>query len=187
MKNFNVDSLLYSDQSNQKFENCSVCGETINNKTFIIEKAYKKNYIDNELITVFELAVCDDCRLQMNEDISKESKENIQEFVTEKTNFIEDHFDEAVQTLKNYQNEARCMITGKLIADCDEFQVVLIHQKSGFNPKIPMFVSDEAIELYQELLSNHTKGFFDDFMDNLHDVPPGLEDLLNPKKSPVFL
>lgn len=186
MKNFNADDLLISDQNKEPFHQCSVCSTPIDGKTFIVEKAYKKNYIDNELVTVFELVVCDDCRLQMNSDISKESKANIQKFVTEKTDFIEDHLEEATEQLKNYHQQPRCMITGKLIEDCNEFQVVLIHQ-NHFYPKIPMFISDEAIELYQELLSNHTKGFFDDFMDNLNDVPPGIEDLLNPKQKPVLL
>lgn len=181
---FDSHQFLTSDHSREPFEHCSVCGESIVGKTYIVEKAYKRNYVDRELITVFELVVCDPCRLQMNQDISNESKSNIQQFITEKTTVIENRLAET-QTSQSKQ-QARCIITEKPVEDCDEFQVVFIHQPN-FHSQFPMFISDDAIEMYQALLSDHTKGFFDDFMDNIGGLPPALEDLFNSKKTLLML
>lgn len=187
MKKFDVPSLMQSDQNQEQFQHCSVCQASIVDENFVVEKAYKKDYLKNDWVTVFELAVCDACRLQMNRDISTESKQNIQQFLQDKTQIIQENKSEAIEKLKQMQEANQCFLTGKSIDDCEEFQVVLLHSPSMNTPSMPLFISDEAIEMYQALLSDHTKGFFDDFMDNLNGLPPEIEELFRTKKSLLLL
>lgn len=187
MKKFDVSSLMQSDQNQEQFRYCSVCRVSIVDKNFVVEKAYKKEYLENDWVMVFELAVCDACRLQMNRDISSESKKNIQQFLHDKAQIIQENKTQVIEKLKQLQEKNQCFLTGKSIDDCQEFQVVLLHSPTMNLPSTPLFISDDAIEMYQALLSDHTKGFFDDFMDNLNGLPPEIEELFRSKKSLVLL
>src|SRR5690606_16990561 len=118
----------------------------------------------------FEYAICERCKTDMMQSISKESMKNIQEFAMKMGGMPKlENSDEMQIDIKYMLNH--CIATGKPLEELDEYHLVGIF-KGDKMVQLPMLYGESFIEEYSELLSEETKGFFDDFFNNITLLPP---------------
>lgn len=187
--NFSEDipEQFHSSENHQPHTECSVCGNGFGNGHYFIEKAFQKTHDKSEFQLTFEYAICERCKTDMMQSISKESMKKIQEFAMnlggmprlENSNELEIDLDYMLN---------HCIATGKKLENLDEYHLVGIC-KGDKLVQLPMLYGGSFIEEYSELLSEETKGFFDDFFNNITVLPPTLAKLLEDEKPkrPVFI
>ncbi len=179
---------FYSSENHQPHVECSVCGNDFGDRHYFIEKAFQKTHDKSEFQLTFEYAICERCKTDMMQSISKESMQHIKEFAMKMGGMprLESSEDKEIDTnhLLNH-----CIASGKPIDELDEYHLVGIF-KEGKMVQLPMLYGESFIEEYSELLSEETKGFFDDFFNNITVLPPTLAKLLEddkPTKRPVLI
>lgn len=180
--NFSEDipEQFYSEQNHQPHTECSVCGNGFGNRHYFVEKAFQKTHDGSAYELTFEYAICERCKSDMMQSISKESMKNIQEFamkmggmpVPENSDYVEIDLNQFLTT---------CIATGKSIDELGEYHLVGIF-KGDKMVQLPMLYGETFIEEYSEMLSEETKGFFDDFFDNITLLPPALAKILEDEK-----
>ncbi len=180
--NFNEDipEQFYSSDTHLPHTECSVCGNGFGNGHYFIEKAFQKTHDHSEYQMTFEYAVCERCKTDMMQSISKESMKNIQEFAMTMGGMPELENSKDVEIDLNYMLN-HCIATGKSIDELEEYHLVGIC-KNGKLVQLPMLYGESFIEEYSELLSEETKGFFDDFFNNITVLPPTLAKILEDEK-----
>lgn len=178
---------FYSSENKQAPEECSVCGNKFGDKMYFIEKAFQRSHDRTEYHTTFEYAICEDCKNDMMQSISKESMKNIQEYALQLGEKKEDVAFLNEEINLNHQL-THCIASGKSIEELDEYHLVGVFKNNRLiHP--PMVYGETFIEEYTELLSEETKGFFDDFFDSITVLPPSLAKILEDEKPkrPVFI
>lgn len=170
---------ILSDKTGEPFANCSVCNHTLENKLHFVEKAYHRNLGDHQHSVIFEYAICEKCKRDMLRQVSQESMMKMQVFMYENQAKINDVLDSELDL-------NQCSFTQKPLADMDEYHVVAVI-KNGQIEMHPMIFGTDIMEQYQELLSEETKGFFDDFYHSFIDIPPELAKILDKDIKPVLL
>lgn len=179
---------FHDSESHKPFEQCSVCGNEFGNEHYFIEKAYQRTYDFAEFQIAFEYAICERCKRDMMKSISEESMQRIQEYVQELGGMPALENSNSFELNVEYMLK-HCIATGKSIDDLNEYHLVGIF-KNGKMVQLPMLYGEDFIEEYAELLSEETKGFFDDFFNHITILPPTLAKLLEdekPSKRPVFI
>src|SRR5690606_31065313 len=180
--NFSEDipEQFYSEQNHQPHTECSVCGNGFGNRHYFIEKAFQKTHDGSGFEKTFEYAICERCKSDMMQSISKESMKNIQEFAMKMGGMpVPENSDNVEINLKQYLTT--CIATGKPVDELEEYHLVGIF-KGDKMVQLPMLYGETFIEEYSEILSEETKGFFDDFFDNITILPPGLAKGLEDEK-----
>lgn len=170
---------LLSEKTAEPFTNCSVCNTELLDKLYFVEKAYHRNLGDENHSVIFEYAICENCKRNMLREVSQESMLKMQTFMYEHQAKINDVFETEFDLTK-------CSFTNKRLSDMDEYHVVAVI-KNGETKIHPMIFGTEVMEQYQELLSEKTKGFFNDFYDSFIDIPPELAKVLDKDIKPVLL
>lgn len=186
--NENIPEQFYSEENHQPHTECSVCGNGFGNGHFFIEKAFQKTHDNSAFQLTFEYAICERCKSDMMKAVSKESMQRIQDYAMNLGSMPKLENSEEVEFDLNYMLN-HCISTGKPIDELNEYHLVGIF-KEGKLVQLPMLYGESFIEEYSELLSDETKGFFDDFFDHITVLPPSLAKLLedeSPKKRPVLV
>lgn len=187
--NFNeeIPEQFYASQTQQPFTECSCCGNSFGNKHYFIEKAFQKTHDLSQHEMVFEYAICERCKMDMMQSISKESFQNIQNFVKEMGGVPK------MKSAKSYEIDLdymlhHCAMTGESIENLNEYHLVGIF-RDGKLVQLPMLYGPTFIMQYAEILSEETKEFFDDFFDHITILPPTLAKILEDEKPkrPVFI
>src|SRR5690606_2543871 len=171
---------FHDSESHKPFEQCSVCGNEFGNEHYFNEKAYQRNYDLDEFQIAFEYAICERCKRDMMKSISKESMQRIQEYVQELGGMPALENSNSFELNVEYMLK-HCIATGKSIDDLNEYHLVGLF-KNGKMVQLPMLYGEDFIEEYAELLSEETKGFFDDFFNHITILPPTLAKLLKDDK-----
>lgn len=165
-------------ENGEFFTHCKVCQKELKDAIFFVEKAYQKNLNGKGFFVLFEFAICHKCRDEMAENISKESLMRMQKYMLSHRTDIEKNL---LQKGINY-----CSIYGdKLTSDDAYHRMGIIQNNKLMSPPISM--GYKAIEEYQELLSDQTKGFIDDFYNRYIDIPPSLARLFNNSQKTIFI
>ena len=180
--NFNeeIPEEFYSEENHQPYDQCSVCGNGFGDGHYFIEKAFQRTHDQTEFQSTFEYAICENCKTDMMKSISKESMQNIKEFamglggMPKMENANETEID--LNYLMNH-----CIASGKSREELNEYHLVGIF-RNGKLVQLPMLYGESFIEEYSELLSEETKGFFDDFFNNITVLPPTLAKILEDEK-----
>jgi hypothetical protein len=188
--NFNEDipEQFYLSETQLPPMECSACGNDFGNDHFFIEKAFQRTHDQSKYEMTFEYAICERCKTDMMQSISKESMKRIREYAMQLG---------GMPSLKDSEEEeidlqymlSHCIATGKSIEELNEYHLVGIFRK-GKLVQLPMLYGEDFIEEYSELLSEETKGFFDDFFDHITILPPTLAKILEdekPTKRPVLI
>lgn len=180
--NFNQDipEEFYSSKTHQPHNECSICGNLLNRGMYFIEKAYQRTHDKTEFQLTFEYAICEDCKKDMMVSISKESFQNIQKFAMEMGDVFDFGGIDNDEINKDYLM-THCMATGKSIDELDEYHLLGIFSGDKMM-QFPMLYGDSFIEEYSELLSEETKGFFDDLFNDITIIPPALAKILDDEK-----
>lgn len=172
-----ISKEVYSEVTEKPFETCNVCGKELNNRLYFVEKAYQRNKENGKFFVVFEFAICSDCRMDMLKGISEESLLRMQNYMKEYTPDIED--------ISREIDFDSCTFTKEPLQNYDEYHMVAtIHNEKYYVP--PIIMGGKVMEEYQELLSDKTKGFYDDFYNDFVDIPPALAKILKDTK-PVLI
>lgn len=177
MSEINTNSAL----TGEPFTHCSMCETPLDQQLYFVEKAYEQNPEDGQHFVLFEYALCQNCKQQSLMQISKESMEKIQEFMQE-------HSSDLQSTWQQMQSSGldSCAFTGTPLEEMKEFHMVAAIENGRYRMK-PMIIGPHTMQQYQDLLSDHTQQFFDDFFDNFIDIPPSLKKILESGYKPVFL
>lgn len=180
--NFSEDipEQFYSEADQHPHTECSVCGNGFGNRHYFIEKAFQKTHDGSTFELTFEYAICERCKSDMMQSISKESMQNIQEFAMKTGGMpVPENSDNVEIDLNQYLTT--CFATGKPIDELQEYHLVGIF-KGDKMVQLPMLYGETFIEEYSEILSEETKGFFDDFFDNITILPPALAKIIEEEK-----
>src|SRR5690606_6832479 len=116
----------------------------------------------------------------MMKSISKESMRNIQNFALRMGGMPKPENANEVEIDLNYMLN-HCISSGKPKEELNEYHLVGIF-RNGKLVQLPMLYGESFIEKYSELLSEETKGFFDDFFNNITILPPTLAKILEDEK-----
>lgn len=170
---------LHSDATGELFHNCSVCDKNLEDKLYFVEKAYHRNLGDREHTAIFEYAICEACKRQMMKKVSRESLFKMQ-------SFMEQHHEDMEEIMQIESDLEHCSFTQQPLEELDEYHVIAVI-KNGETQMPPLVFGPKMLESYQELLSEETKGFFDDFNDEYIDIPPELKRIFNKDIKPVML
>lgn len=159
------------DHEGKPFENCIDCNKTFHtDESYVVEKVVRLYPELNKEIVIVEYAMCQHCVQQKTQELSKESLQAMQSFLKENTRY------------PSYTNQGfQCLVTGTPITECVEYQIggmVL----GGLPDKRTLFmISGKVMEQMNELISNETRGFMDDFTNTHFGLPPEL------KNKPVMI
>lgn len=185
-----IPELFYSDKKKEPFTECSMCNmvfaETDN--VYLIEKAYERDKESGKRNLVFELACCMNCRDEINNSLSKESKDRIAAYFAEHTD-IETR-DKNLKKHDLIDTEIwlnNCIVKNKSMDEVDEFQIYALCWKDEMVfHQFPYMICGEAMEEVAELLSNKSLDELNDLLSDLIDLPPELSELFKTGKK-VFI
>jgi hypothetical protein len=181
-----IPGQFYSDSEGKPFENCLVCNKYLlkEGTSYIVEKALK-NYKGYDFYsTVYEYAICSDCYMKMQAQMSEESKMNLQSYYS--TTISKKSQEPILLNLNDFDlNDwlSKCFFKGSPVKDMKEYQVVA--QFDG--PKMilnmpPLVIGQEALNEMSALLSEKTIDEMNGFRDKFLGPPPDIEELIYGKR-----
>jgi len=177
----NIPKVYFNTVEDQPFSNCSKCDISLleNNINYVIEKIY----IPKDIL--FEYAMCEKCIDKAQSQMSKESREKLENFSEEiligHMQIIDDFVDEDIDTIISHCNKEN--------PKEDFSRGIILGYFEGKNVQSDMHmicISASIAEKIQELYSEETRNDLDDFMDFVNNVPPGLEKLFD-KPKPILI
>jgi hypothetical protein len=176
---------LYSSDSGKPMSHCIMCDQfLLDDKThYVIEKAYRQIHELSVKEVIFEYAMCLACSVKMNESLSVESRQRIQQYLEENTNLDERWF----TLIKNKPHEIgywtdTCVVKNTPVSESKEFQIIAQCQgKNMLFTHLPFALSGEAIEEMSTLLSAKSRGEIDDFIGEHFTGPPEVSEILKKK------
>ena len=173
---------FYSFTEEGPFSKCTLCGEPLleDGTPYLIHKAFHRSEV------IFEYAMCLPCRAKMQEELSTESLEHINQYMDQ---FHIEARNE--QLLEEYGTEvaawiSHCLISGKPIDGEDEYHYYAFCDGPDlvFNG-LPMALAGGVDEELNELLSQKTRDRLDGFVDEQFGLPPELKKPI--KGSPILI
>jgi hypothetical protein len=204
-----IPRLFFSEYSEQPFEQCVDCNRELTEDVIYV---IQKHFVANE--AVFEMALCMDCNQNLNDRLSDESKQAIQQFLEARSAEIQESqlssesdltadeevgsdddwlFDfTPVGAAEDYLKE--CAYCGKGRGDCNRHAIsgvfqggsVIVHDAAQFNLHWPMLICEKCVEATSDLISQKTRDEWDRFVEHHFDGPRGLE-VDWPTQQPVFM
>jgi len=176
-----IPRLFFDTVKDLPFSNCSKCDRFLldDNVEYMIEKVL----IPNDVL--YEFAICSGCIMSIQQEISEESLQNMHQF-------SETELNKRIQKIDHLLNKDFDTIKKELSGEnpnlsYENCNVMAFFKGRNLVEDYPaVCVSTQALEKMQDVLSKKTRDSFDDFMDFIGDVPPGLEELFKTRK-PVFI
>ena len=173
----------FYDFEGNPFSECKVCGAELleSGRMYMIEKAVKV-YPDNLGETVvFEHAICLACADEMSNQLSKDSREAVQKYFQQVAQQLQTEAflnDEEIQV-----NSESCLVSKKPVSACTEYQryATCKGDKLFEGAQPPFALSGEVMEEIQDLLSEETRDFLDNFMETHFGIPPEWEGKPSPR------
>ena len=186
MDHSKIPKIFQSDLTDQPFTNCIQCDINVleTGGTYLIEKAIKSYPNSTAIATIFEYAICMKCYQQTYDELSSDSKTNMQAFVTKNL--------QQEKRLKLAENQTspndskwidHCAIKGTSRSMSNEYQICAHctgNELIESNP--PIMISGEALEDMIELLSAETLDTLDRFKESIVGGPPEFEELFSKRK-----
>lgn len=174
-----IDATFHCDSTGQPFKRCVECDGDLmeSGKSYFVEKAIRKYPNSDKTLTIFEFAICANCIGIRQQELSVESAAAMQKYFSSKSGYRPwisvDNMEDAPKLLTS-----SCMLSGKDISDCEEYQLVAeLHGNKMRLGNFPFAISGEEIEAISEVLSEKTKEEFDDFIGRHFGGPPEFKEL----------
>lgn len=187
-----INPIFYSSETGKPFTNCKVCDKYLldGDTEYMVEKAFRKYKGYKAEDVVFEFAICNECHQQTYMQLSEESRNAMQRFMSEHIDF-EERMHKHMQPWSNDGSDwwkQTCAVTGESVDDLEEYQLVGGFQgKAEIRGALPIMVGGKAMDELANLLSNESLDFLDGFNNQLIGPPPEFEDLLKPRRRPVLI
>ena len=165
-------------ETGKPFSHCTECGlSVLENKTepYMITRAIQ----DGEPLV--EWALCGPCSHRIREGISEASKKAIQRFLAG-LGLGTDYFTRSVE-----EKIASCFVCHRQRSDFTGYTITAVCSgQEHINFDTPRLICHDCEAEAGELLSDETRDFWDDFIEQHCGPPPGLEQSI-PKARPVLL
>lgn len=176
-----VPKLFYSEYLEQPFEDCINCGCSLGTAAVYV---IQKRFVIGE--AVFEMAICDNCRQQLTETYSEETKAALNERMMQ-------YFGRMAAEVLEQQPSSRpaedlldrcmnfCLICSATRENCKKYSLAglfrrqeIVVQCSAIGQS-PVMICDRCEEELSELISQKTRDAWQRFMDEHFDGPPGID------------
>ena len=188
MHDTDIPQLFHSYNSDSLFTHCLCCDESVleSGNEYVIEKAYTQYSDYNLSDTVFEYAMCLDCMMQLQNQMSVTSLQRVGAYFEQYVN-IEDRIRQSHQEgVDIYDRLSHCLIRGTSVVELNEYQVFgLFKEDRMLLGPFPYMIGGDVMDEIAQLLSNETLGEIDGFMDTHFGLPPELRKLFLEK--PVLI
>ena len=178
-----IPSEFHSLELDGPFEKCLLCHRDL----FEDECEYFVERIFQGTEPIVEYAMCMGCHAQMRSELSVESMQAIDKWLSEV-----DHEPRLLHLFRQRQAETidpwldRCIITGKRRDDCRNYQIIgMFRGPSLVLGHLPCMISSDALKIVNGLLSKQTRDRMDDFTGENFGMPP--EFCEHPDFSPLLL
>jgi len=181
-----IPKIFYSDAEEKPFETCVVCGKELlhSNEPYMVEKVLKTYDGHDFTSTVFEFAICTHCHQKMQEGMSEESMQSMQQYYQ---HFVEQRGSDSImidlQTFDINEWMSKCFFKNTPVTELKEYQVVGMFKgdKLLLNQP-PMVMGSEVMEEMAELLSKKTKDEMNGFREKFLGPPPEFSEFIYGKK-----
>lgn len=167
-----VPEIFHSSETEKPFERCLMCGRGLltRGEKYLIEKAFNKGE------TLFEYAMCLDCRDDLEESLSHGSRRLIEHYFDEHVDFVHRRGDLLVRhedlSIEPWLNH--CLVKGHAIDPLGEYQIYTICEDTDMLfTYMPYALSGEALEDIVGMLSAETVGVLDAFTGKYLGLPEG--------------
>ena len=159
---------FHSHETGEPFVNCISCGLNLDDPElpFLVAKSFRGDEC------IFEYAICEQCRANMAEEFSQESRQRLAGFFHQRVDL--DHRARlAVLGPGPAPWIAHCAACRKSRDEMDSFSIggLLLGSEILFDP-YPLCLCGQCEEEIQEILSKETRDIWDDFVDTHFDGPP---------------
>ena len=160
---------FHSAETGEPFRDCVACGLPLRQDP---ELPYlvAKNYHRGECI--FEYAICEDCRSNMAQEFSTDSRRALARFFEERIRLEERSMLLALGKHPEPWLE-KCAACGTPRSSMESYSIggILVGMQMIYDP-YPLCLCGKCEEEIQEGLSDKTRGMWDDFVDTHFDGPP---------------
>lgn len=171
---------FYSFETGAPFTECIECGKDLmDGQPYLIEKAFRNHAEYGVKDTIFDYALCMNCAESLKNEMSKESVDALMKFFGERM----DYYHQLERASKPaMENISTCMISGKNVDDCAEYQIYAYCINNTLSDQLPPYmisgeVMDEILPLLSKKTTDDLNGFF-----NKHFSPdPSLMEPIGPK------
>ena len=171
MREVPIPPIFHSLQAGGPFERCLIC------ETELLAEgvAYSIEIVYRQREPIIEMAICDPCRGNLSSELSEESTQAIERYVSQRVDFFDRQ-----RTMATVSEEQgidpwldHCLATGQARGDCAEWQIcgMFVGDKMQLGA-VPLMLSGAAAEEMSELLSEKTKGWMQDFIGEHFGMPP---------------
>jgi hypothetical protein len=188
MEEFKIDipGRFYSDTDEKPFEYCQMCGKYLleDGTHYVIEKALKNYKGFDFSSTIYEFAVCLDCHQKVQERMSQESLNNLQNYY--RGIMLEKGQQPIMIDVNNFDLDkwlSSCFFKGDKVSELNEYQIVA--QFNGDKMILntpPLVIGERAMEEMSELLSDKTIDEMNGFREQFLGPSPEIEELIHGKK-----
>ncbi len=183
-----IPDVLLDEDTGKSFINCRMCHLDLQSPPvpYMVEKVIRHNKSLNLREELFGYAICLECAEEMKGQISKESMEVIQEFISRNVDF-QKRMEAIFFQRDNHVEEflSNCMLSGKSVEAAEEYQMAALCEGDKLVVGMwPYVIDSSVIGQLTELLSPETLGNMDDFYGQNFGLPPEWADLF--KERPVF-
>ena len=180
---------FYPFESTEPFKECMVCGLDLTQGTtdYFVEKAVKNNVTFQVQDIVFEYAICAACAQNMQQSISSESQQNLQNFFSNNQEFMS-----KIQEYQQGEGEpidvllSKCSLSSEPTTTMTEYMMYgHFRGDKMLASTMPYIIGGKAMDELSKLMSNETLDEMNDFKNQYFGGPAELEDIW--KGKPVFL
>lgn len=176
-----IPQIFHCHDSESLFSNCMCCDEPVldSGNEYVIEKAYTSYADYNVSDTVFEYAMCLECMMMLQSQMSQSSLQRVEAYFEQHVDLLERIRTSAHKEVDVYDRLSHCMVKGTPVTNLSEYQVFgLFREDRMLLGPFPYMIGGEAMDEIAQLLSNETIGEIDGFMDTHFGLPPELRKLL---------
>lgn len=180
-----INNIFLSDKTGKFPEKCVFCDDNIleYEQGYVIEKAFKFNDKTKTFKTIFEYALCAECIQRLSSEMSKESSEKVQNYLSS----FKSNLNQNVDNEKGVEERLNtCMVKNNSIKNSKEYQIAGYFLKNEMlvSDVFPYAIGDEAIEEIQNLISEKTRDFSDKFKDLI--LPPDVREKFPKDRIVIF-
>lgn len=157
-QNNSIPEEFYSFNTGQPFCECSDCGKDLLEPgvVYVIEKAIRQYAGYTAKDVIFEVAICLECVERIKDEISAESMRNMMKFYEE-------------MMMNGAQVEpgdslTKCAATGTPRKELTNYQINALCNGTELSPlQPPYLISGEVLDEMNDILSDATRDFLDDY------------------------
>lgn len=171
---------FHSFETGAPFSHCIECDKNLmDGQPYLIEKAYRNHREYGVRDTIFDYALCLDCAEALKNEMSKESMDALMKFFGERMD-IHQQLERASRPAT--ENIKSCMISGRDMNDCDEYQIYAYCVNNTISNQLPPYmISGQVMEEVLPLLSKKTTDDLNGFFNKHFSPDPSLMEPIGPK------